>query len=397
MRKFAFWIVLALVVRLVLIPVTLHPDFRAVNLAGYLIAQKGQLLSFYDYLSHQPRTDHWVNLYGDNLFIYPPPAYLIHALFNGLLFHLYPQSAFFTLLNDIGQLRLDPGFPLLMYLLKLPYLLADIGCFLLLKKLLPEKHLRAGLLFWLFNPVTIYSAYLVGQFDIFIALCVLLSVYFSSRKQILSPVMLGLGAGFKPFVLVLAPFLPGNVWKNSLIAVAAYGLTLLPYLGSPAFRQYALFASQSDKLLFAKIMISGSQFLPLFILGAVLAFWWRYFKPQSLTVIGWLSLPLLLFYSVTHFHPQWFTWIAPLLTLSFATHKSTRLPIIILIGLYLFTVMFFEPSLNFGLFGVNFSLFSFVNNFYSADQLVSVIRGLFASTAAYIILISRSSPHEASR
>lgn len=387
MKSLYPFIIIALLIRLVLIPLTLHPDFRAVNLAGYLVAQKGHVFSFYDYLSRQPRTDPLVLLYGDNLFIYPPLAYLTHAVFNGLLFHIYPQSAFFTLLQDIGRLRLDPGFPWLMYLLKLPYLIADISCFILLTKILPEKTKRTGLLFWMFNPVTIYTSYLMGQFDIFVALFVLLSVFFLPRKSWLSSAMLGFGAGFKPFILVLAPFLPGNIWKNTLTAVGFYVLTLIPYLGSPAFRQYALLASQSDKLLYAKIMISGSQFLPLFILTLVISLWWRYLRPRVLSDLSWLCVPLLLFYAFTHFHPQWFVWVMPLLTIIYATSKSVRLPIWALIGSFIYIVLSFETSLNFGLFGIDFSFPLFINRFYSAELLISLVRGIFAATAFYLLAV----------
>jgi hypothetical protein len=387
MKKFLPWIIVGLLLRLVLIPASLHPDFRAVNLAGYLISQRGQLFNFYDFLSQQPRNDPWVLLYGDNLFIYPPLAYITHALFNSLLFWAYPQNAFFTLLTDIGRLRLDSGFPLLMYLLKLPYLLADIGCFVLLSKILSAKAKKPGLLFWLFNPVTIYTSYLMGQFDIFIALFILLAVAFLGKKSWISPLMLGIGAGFKPFILILAPFLPGNIWKNALIAVSTYIVLLLPFIASPAFRQYALLASQSDKLLFAKIMISGSQYIPIFILSLILAFWWRYLKPAALSSSGWLTVPLLLFYSFTHFHPQWFVWAMPLLTISFGNIKAARLPILLLLASFVGIVLFFESSLNFGLFNINIYLPSLINKYYSSDQLISIIRGVFAATAFYLITV----------
>jgi hypothetical protein len=386
MKKLLPWLALAFILRLVLIPISLHPDFRAVNLAGYLIAQKGQLFSFYDFLSRQPRSDHWVQLYGDNLFIYPPLAYLTHALFNKVLFWAYPQAAFFTLINDIGRLRLDPGFPLLMYLLKLPYLIADVACLLILFNLLPPKSKFIGCLLWAFNPITIYSAYLVGQFDIFIALFLLIAIYHSANHPVLSAVSLGLSAAFKPFVLVLAPFLPGHSLKNTLISGLTYGLTLLPYLASPAFRQYAFLASQSDKLFFAKIMISGSQYLPLFVVGLICLLYWRYFFPHSFSPVGWLSLPLFLFFSVTHYHPQWFTWVAPLLVYLFAVDKKTRLPILTLIFCYVFIVFSFDSSLNFGLFNLSVSL-------PIPDLYTSIVRGIFAATAIFITFQLRESPH----
>jgi len=390
MKKLLPWLLAGLVLRLLLIPISLHPDFRAVNLAGYLIAQKGQTFSFYDYLSRQPRTDRWVQLYGDNLFIYPPLAYITHAVFNKALFWAYPQTAFFTLLNDIGQLRQDLGFPLLMYLLKLPYLLADGICLLILSRLLPAKNKLIGQLVWLFNPVTIYSAYLMGQFDIFIALFLLLTLYFSPKNPILSAVSLGLSAAFKPFVLVLAPLLPGNSVKNLLISGLTYFATLLPYLFSPAFRQYALLASQSDKLFFAKIMISGSQYLPLFLVGLILIYFWRYFKPTTYSLVGWLSLPLFLFFSLTHYHPQWFTWFAPILTYLFATDNKTRLPILALVTSFLVVVFSFDPSLNFQL--INSDLLLKIPDLYT-----SIARGIFAGTALYLTFHLQAASHGQSK
>jgi hypothetical protein len=384
MRKLLPWLILGLILRLVLIPITLHPDFRAVNLAGYLIAQKGELLTFYDHISKLPRIDHIAELYGDNLFIYPPLAYLSHALFNKLLYWAYPQSAFWLLINDIGRVRSDPGFLGLMYFLKLPYLLADFTCLWLVLKLLPEKHKFTGGLFWIFNPVNIYVSYMIGQFDIFIALFLLLALLFLNKNSLLSAFFLGLSACFKPFTLVLAPLLPGNKIKNVLVSGGTYFLTILPYLASPAFKQYALLASQSDKLLYAKIIISGSQYVPVFILGLVLVYWWNYFKEKSNPNWIWLMLPLLLFYSVTHYHPQWFVWIMPFLLLIWVYTPKLRLPVITMFGCYFVIVLLFEASLNFGLFGLNFSFSDFIIRFISPDILGSTIRGIFAAACLYI-------------
>jgi hypothetical protein len=384
MKKLLPWLILGLFVRLLLIPFTIHPDFRAVNLAAYLIAQKGEIFTFYDHISRLPRTDHLVQLYGDDLFIYPPLAYITHAFFNKVLYPLYPQSLFWTLINDFGQVRLSSQLPVLLFLLKLPYLLADLLGLFILRRLVPENRKFSASLFWLFNPIILHSAYMMGQFDIFIVLFILASLYFSRITPLLAPICIGLAAGFKPFPLLLLPFLPGSKTKNVILGIATYIGIIVPYLSSPAFKQYALMASQSDKLLFAKIMVSGSQYLSLFFVGLLILFWWNYFRPYRLPVWGWFTSVLLLFYSVTHYHPQWFVWVMPFLAWAYS-YRSLRFPVNILIACYVLVVLLFEPSLNFGLFGIDFSFSGFINTRFPVDQFASLVRSAFAGTAFFLV------------
>ena len=79
MRWWWFILVCAIVFRLALMAVGIHSDIRAPYLAGYIIAQKGQVFSFYDYISRLSRDNPLVNIYGDGQFNYPPLAYLTHG------------------------------------------------------------------------------------------------------------------------------------------------------------------------------------------------------------------------------------------------------------------------------------------------------------------------------
>src|SRR3989337_2379604 len=125
MKKLTPFLILGLVLRLVLMIFTVHPDIRGHNLAAYLIAQKREFLGFYDHLGRLPRTHPLVVLYHDGLFIYPPLAYLTHAVFNLFLYPLYPQKLFNLLILDMGQAEGLAGFGFLTFLLKFPYLVAD--------------------------------------------------------------------------------------------------------------------------------------------------------------------------------------------------------------------------------------------------------------------------------
>lgn len=398
MKKLWFWIVVGLIVRVVVSGLVIHPDIRGHNLASYYVSQKNEWLTFYDHLSKLPRSDALVQLYGDGLFIYPPLAYYSHAVFMKFTYPLISDKTFWQLIYDMGGLTKDNNLFVLLITLKLPYIVADLVGLYVLNKILDSKHRFWGSILWLVNPITIYSAYMLGQFDVYISLFIMLAILATQKKKTLwAGVFIGLAALYKPFPLFMLPML-GETFKDKVksisIGLAVYLLGIAPFLTSTGFKTYALLASQTDKLVFAKIMVSGSQYLSLFYVGLAALYWFRFIQPKALPFIAWLSAPLLLFYSVTHFHPQWFTWAAGLLTLLAVTYKKARLPIAIFTLFYFVTVLFFEPSLNFGLFGINFNLSSWLNPKFPSDQLVSTIRSLLLATAIIIPFTTKTTEND---
>src|SRR3989344_174434 len=394
MKKLLPWIGVGLLIRLVLMAGTFNPDIRGHNFAAYLISQKGEIFTFYDHISRLSRTDPLVSLYGDNIFIYPPLAYWTHAAFMTVLDPLYPWNTFNRLVADTGWLMREPqGLPQLLVLLKFPYLVVDAFGLWLILKLVSQKHqLKVGLM-WIFNPITIYTAYMIGQFDIYIAVFLLATIWLWQNHRInLAAIVLSLAAGFKPFPLLLVPLLgEGLSQKVKLIflSLLTYFLIISPYLSSLGFKQYALLANQTEKLWYAKIDISGGQYVPLFFMGLALLWWYNHFRFRSLPLEGWFGVVLLLFYSLVHYHVQWFVWITPVLILFAVLFKDTLLPLLVLFLCYILLVLFAEPSLNFGLFNSNssFSLVKFIPFHLVLDQFLSLIRGIFAATS--IILITQ--------
>lgn len=390
MKKLGLILTLGIVLRLVLMVTTFHVDIRGHNLAAYLISQKGEVLTFYDYISKLPRTHRWVEVYGDNLFIYPPLSYLTLAMFMKVLGPIYPWPTFAALIHEVDSIPKDFTWILLKFLLKFPYLVIEgIGLWWLAKKVdikLRDKFLLGCAI----NIPILFSAYMMGQFDVAIAVLIAVSAVASLKKPtIWSAVLLGVAAGFKPFPMFLLPLL-GTGFKDKLkhvlIGLATYILIISPYLGSTGFRQYALLASQTDKIEFAKILVSGSQYLALFWILSILLWWWNWYDHKRLTLVEWYLAGLLVFYSVTHFHPQWFTWGSVLLVWIITHRKELRLPIAILIFSFVGLLMLFEPSLNFGLFGIKFNLFNYINKYFPADQLASIIRSLFAATTIVTLI-----------
>ncbi len=388
MNKLLIIFILGLIIRFLIIPFTIHPDFRAVNLAASLISTKGELFTFYDHISKLPRDNKLVTLYGDNLFIYPPLAYIFHAPFHALLSPIYPKVEWELLINDIGKLRTSTQTPLLLILLKLPYLVVDLIGFFILYKLLPIKSRLLGVTLWWLNPISLYVSYGIGQFDIVPAVLILSSILISPKKPLLSAILLGLSAGFKPFPLVLLPFLPGNKLKNCLAGGLTYLLIILPFLSSPAFKMYALFADQSSKLLYAKVFVSATQYISIFLVLYILLLVFNFLKPKTLPFWAWPLSVLLLFYSITNFHPQWFLWVTPLLIISWLENPKTRLVVVGLVLCYIAIIFSFEPSLHFGLFGLGLSPYSSISRFIPTDQLISWIRSIFAALSAFVCFLN---------
>lgn len=401
MKKLLPWLILAIIIRLVIIPITLHPDIRGYNFGAYLIAQKGHLLDFYDYLSGLPADNPLVKIYGIDLFIYPPIPYLTMALFMKILSVFYPWDLFQVLILDMSQVIGQINLPRLLYLLKGPFLVFELLGFWLIGKLFDrQKDVFLARILWLFNPVAIYASYMVSQFDIFIAVAILGTlVLFRQKRFGWAAVVLGLGAGVKQFPLFLIPFLALTASKKMTerikiftAGVGTYFLLLLPYLGSWGFRRYALLATQTDKIFFAKIPVSGAEYLPLFLVGLVFLFWWSFFKPEKFSLWEWFLAVNLLFFSLVHYHPQWLVWITPLLIIYLVKDWPRSIfPVGILLLCYGIIVLLFESSLNLGLFlplrpsWTNFSISQFISRFYEANILASVIRGIFAATSLFMV------------
>ncbi len=387
MKKYLLIIVLGTLLRLILAPISFHSDIAHFDLAGQVIS-KGYILNLYDYQPSPP-------------FNYPPAVYfslgVVNALttsFEGNSFHnnfLYHYPA--TLNN--WQLNLH------LLLLKLPYLIFDLGTlWLLLKIFSTEKKRFLAVLLWEFNPIVLYATYLIGQFDIIPVFFVTLALYLATKEKkqfLLSALFLGIGAAFKIYPLFLIMPLASMVesWKKrimiGLVALIPYLLTILPFLKSHGFRSTALVANQSLKSLYATIPISGGESILIF-LAALIFFYLIFFQTKTLL---WekFFITLLLFFIFTHYHPQWFLWLTPFLMFDLIEKGVKNIPAHLLILFSFISLLFFFDS------GLTIGLFSPINsglyNIASLWQLLhisidynfarSFLQTIFVGSALYFL------------
>ncbi len=365
-----FWIILIIgvVLRILLSVSTFHPDSLAFKLGGELIAS-GKILNLYDY------SDPNVAVLN-----YPPLVYFFHGIFKIIL------GSF------LGG----------VLLIKLPYIIFDLLTGYFLSKLFISKReslIAFGL--WIFNPINLFSTYMMGQFDIIPTFFTVLCFFLISRNRLYwAALALGGGIAFKiyPIFLVILIIVFGKNYiekiKLFLLSLVPYSLSILPFLPSHSFRSTALFAAQSSKSLYASIPVSGGESILLFP-ASLIFFYLFLLRKKTEKIFFWkvFLVPLLLFFIFTHFHPQWFIWVTPFLILDLVVEKfKNGLPIILLFVSWAGSLFFFDPSLTIGMFAPIFpalkevpSIWTILNLNLDYNLSRSLLQTIFVGSSVYLI------------
>ncbi len=398
MKKIWIIFTIGIAVRLLIAFSTFHPDIQTFNLAGQVIAA-GNILNFYDYLSAISDTDPVKHI---AVFNYPPLIYYFFGLFNFIFANLLG-------LNAINQFILDNLanygnllFNLHLFLLKIPYLIVDLlvgWIFLQLFAQKKEKLLALGL--WMFNPVNLYATYMMGQFDIIPTFFTVLAIYLAVKNKLSwAALALGFGIAFKiyPIFLLVPLILLGRGYRERIklimISLLPYIISILPYISSIGFRTNALFASQSSKSLYANIPISGGESLILFplILGFIYLLMLKE-KIHKEDIWKNFLIILLLFYVLTHFHPQWLIWVTPFLIIELVNKRFENIfPVLTILFSWIGSLFFFDPSLTIGLFSPVWPFLKTLPGIWELMQIQidynisrSFIQTIFAASAIYLI------------
>jgi len=401
--KWFFWpLLVGVVIRLFLSSITFHPDIRAIDLGAYLISQKGQILGFYDYLAKLDPDNPLVKIYGVDIFIYPPLAYLVPAFFMLLLSPFYNFS--FNNLFLLAKIPFSGNFELFktLFLLKIHYLLFDVFLAFLFLKCFEGKKGRKAFLLWLFNPATLYATFAMGQLDIFPTLAVVLATLLAFKNRpVLSMVALGIGGGFKLFPLLFIPIFSLVLGEKLIerlkllgLGLLSYGIIILPYfLHSPIYRVTAVMANQASKMLYMTLPVTAAEGIPVFLLGYFLLLFVANKKCGQKSYLWRLGLALtLLFISVTHYHPQWFLWATPfLIWLMVEFGDKYVYPILFILVGFIVHLLFFDPSLHLGLLAPIFPTLSQLKPlegilFFDQFMLRNIFRALTAATSIYLLV-----------
>ena len=313
-------ILAAIIFRLFLAAFLYHPDLKTQYFHGQFLT-KG-VFNIYDYLNINR-----FNLGYSDTFNYPPLAYVFFGSHYAVSQLLLGNNLDAWINDWSADYLFRPGLFTNLLILKLPYLIFDLLTLYFLTKLITHNQKLITIL-WLYNPVSWYAIYAIGQFDILPVLATVLTLYFiKNQKFALAGLMLGIGAAFKTYPILLLPalFIVIPKLKDKIIStILGLGIWIIGLLfnGSLGSLQSGL----TMRILALGIPVSGSQSILLFPFVYFLALWYLFKNPKN---IIWF------FFSVTvsvitfsQFHFQWVLWSMPFLTILVFKQRSLIIPAI---------------------------------------------------------------------
>lgn len=390
-KSILFW---AILLRFLIMPFFFHPDLKDHHQrVNYLFSQG--VLNIYEFL----RQDNYTKEHNLD-FSYPPMTYFTLGFYQYLISPILGND-FQKWTRDYSDYRYNT--PLIfryLFCLKFIYLIFELLTGFLIYKLLSNSNKRnMALGLWFFNPVNLYAVSAIGQFDIIPTFLSVLSLFLWNKKKILSSgLSLGLGIAFKTFPLLFLPFflLSKEKLKNKIVflltSLGIYGVTILPFINSKTFQNDVLFSGLSTRIFQLKISVADYQ-LSIFIILYSLIIVLYYFLRSKMPLYIFITISLLLVFSVTRFHPQWIIWLMPFLTLAYGENRIN------LKYLGLFTVFYFIYFIFFGDRFLTTGLLSPISTIYleipSFTELISYnyqslipafIQSLFAIVSAIIVI-----------
>ena len=325
-RDKTYWLLIGLILRFIVMPLAMHPDILHIYYHPYFLASKG----VWDIYSYQ------ADFFKEHRYhYYAPFTYLFLGSYLYLIRPFLPQ--FDTFMEDVRHVTDQGGghsghyliglstkqhLFRFLFLMKLPYLLFDLGLLGLLVRF--NQGIKMGK-WWALNPVFIYVSYLFGQFDVIPTFLIVLAVYLAFKgKNFLAMIFLGFGAGLKNFPLFL--ILPMAVYlgrglkgiiKYTLLGLLPLLAILIPYYFLSEGKVMGAFFSQRISGRLGLLGRWGTLRLSLFMLGYLILN--LSFLKESVrrrlgalwpVKISFFILALLFITMPISFH--YFIWITPL-------------------------------------------------------------------------------------
>lgn len=326
-------IFLAILIRLLVMPFFYHPDIKSQHFHFQFLSK--DVFNIYSYLDQNKS-----ELGYKDTFNYLPLTYYTFGLTQTIT-KPFLGNGFDKWINDWGETRNDyPDIIFYMFFLKIPYLILDIGlAFLLLKTFKNSKIFY----FWLFNPISIYLIYILGNFDILPAFLTLLSFYFLKKdKLFFSYFSIGIAIALKMYPVIFVPFIflykPKDILKHlkycwfSLLPLI---VTVLPFITQTSFINSFLGSGLTQKILEYKLF--NLPVFPVFYL--IILANYAFSKSKQKFEIA-VTQTFLIFIGLVKFHPQWVIWFFPFVISIFINSKKINKIFLISFFILIFSYIF---------------------------------------------------------
>jgi len=389
------WFLIGFLIRLTFMPFTLHQDILSVYRRA-LLSLNGEL----PWICGPETVIRSFHIFF--LWIFRPLVTRFATISNIMRHRIsYPWEAYFKLIYY-------PEIYRTLFLFKLPYLIFDLGCALLLLKIFADDK-RKGIYawkFWMVNPVVIFSVFIFGRYESIALFFILLSLYYA-KNNLNSRALFSLGISIiiRTYPLILLPFfilLLGKKLKE-YVKLAFWGIS--PFVAltvlNKMFHQPGGFEGiaemhHSNYLLGMRFNLGYmNDLLFVFVTGYTFLLLFMYFKTNhSFENLRKSSLILfLIFFATCVFHPQYFIWLVPFLTWQIIEDKRLlRLFILQCLCFVVYTFhwkqylagyLFAPLDPYYFIFHLN-SPFDFINKYYPASDFINIFRSIFSGISLFM-------------
>lgn len=375
-------VLLGILLRVILMPFTIHHDILSSIWRGTLLVFEGSYR-----ISHLPELIMAAYIFFMKSFLPHLPDLL--GSHSGLT--IAPDhGVYFNFLESIYSHRY-------VFIVKSVFLMVDLLMLVTILKSTLKKHLPV-IIFWAINPFILYSAYLWGRFEIIPIYFMLLSMI-SSSKEMKWQAIIFAGLAVSSRINFLMYFLPLIIFisdsKKDYVKYLIAGLT--PYIITSLFTKlliesYSGINGGFQEYLFSSSFGQGFNSISLFPIAVfiIIYFMIKDKKSQKLDYKKYLfytGIMISSYFAFTFFHPQWLAWLTPIAIMYIYYEKKSIYTLIIMFvlffvfidsywGPYTSTYLLFEasnPDFAKSFFSIKFQLLGK----YSDQTLITVFHTMF--------------------
>lgn len=389
------WFFLGLFLRLIFMPFAFHGDLLSTYRRSYLLVFEGSLR-------------------------YLTPHESIQAIMLWISSFITPIQDFFlwsgktSVSNSYWLYSLDNSSIFSMvFLMKIPYLLFDIAICIVFLHIF-RKEVDTGVrvfIFWILNPIVVFTVYIFGRFEVIPIFFLLLCIYYiKEHNHFFGGLSFGIAIISKYYALLLLPLLLiifFDSWKDRIkylvytsIPVLAFNIIARISSGhSPSvdfahsyFIDYVLgmnfVLGDSGQILY--IFIIAYAFLLLFV------YYTKFINNRCIALASFSLITFLLFYSTSKFHPQYFIWFIPFLAIYYGYYHDREIIELHCLQVVCFIVytFYWGQALASWMFGsINPEVLktvtapvNFISYFYPGEVVLNIVRSILSAISIFMII-----------
>jgi hypothetical protein len=389
--------VAGILIRLLLIPFTVHTDAYSIYSRSYDAVSTGHWLQWDGQIVIQTVHNLWFLLIRPLL----PHSDAIWSPTAGVI-GVGTQPADYARFLDYSHLSRA------LFLMKLPYFVADLVTGYLLTRFVEPCWRRRVLALWLLNPIVIFVSAVFGRHDSLAVCLVVLSALLALRgRRYLGLLFLGLGASARFFPAFLAPFYAIALRRTrrefALLIGGLAGfwlvieLSMLILTGTSPTLTLLNDYPHVEYLFDMRLAegIRGTFFLFPFAYFVLLLWFIDRESYEPAAYIPMAAVTMLLLFALTFFHPQYAIWIVPFLVLTMYRDRqliACHIGQMVLFGLF---AAEFGSSSTWGLFqpvagrslGTLPDPMNIIGAFIPADIFLGLVRTIFTALSLWMAFV----------